>query len=207
MRHRAHPLASGIIAVALAGCALEAPPKPEDIRAQSLPNVKVPAAWAAAGEAQGAVTDSWLATFGQAQLDALVLEAIAYNTDLRVAAARVEQAAGYAKLAGAGIYPAVNVLGHGGLGKSGGDGSGVNLLGLFANWEIDVWGRARSEREAGAQQYESVVADAEYARQSIAAMVAKSWILAIESRLQLAIVQDVVRSSEEMVGLAQDRLR
>src|SRR5438034_8954550 len=124
MRHRAHPLASGIIAVALAGCALEAPPKPEDIRAQSLPNVKVPAAWAAAGEAQGAVTDSWLATFGQAQLDALVREALAYNTDLRVAAARVEQAAGYARLAGAGIYPAVNLLARGG-GKFGGDNSGL----------------------------------------------------------------------------------
>src|SRR5438034_2536760 len=203
MRHRAHPLASGIIAVALAGCALEAPPKPEDIRAQSLPNVKVPAAWAAAGEAQGAVTDSWLATFGQAQLDALVREALAYNTDLRVAAARVEQAAGYARLAGAGIYPAVNLLARGG-GKFGGDNSGLTGVGLFANWELDLWGRARSEREAGVQQYQSAVLDAEYSRQSIAAMVAKSWMLAIEARLQLQIANEIMRSLEQTVGLASD---
>jgi NodT family efflux transporter outer membrane factor (OMF) lipoprotein len=206
MRHRAQPLASAIIAVALAGCALEAPPKPEEIRAQSLPNVKVPAAWAASGEAQGAVTDNWLATFGQAQLDALVREALAYNTDLRVAAARVEQAAGYARLAGAGIYPAVNLLARGG-GKLGGDSSGLTGVGLFANWELDVWGRARSEREAGVQQYQSTVLDAEYSRQSIAAMVAKSWMLAIEARLQLQIANEIVRSLEQTVGLAGDRLR
>ena len=41
-------------------------------------------------------------------------EALAYNPDLRVAAARVEQAAAYAKLAGATIYPAVNLLAPGG---------------------------------------------------------------------------------------------
>jgi NodT family efflux transporter outer membrane factor (OMF) lipoprotein len=194
-------------ATLLAGCALQPPPKPDEIRAQALPHVQVPPAWAAPVGTPGVVRDNWLATFGDPQLDALIREALAYNVDLRVAVARVEQAAAYAKLAGAGIFPADNVLGHGSLGKSGGDGSGVNLIGLFANWELDIWGRARSEREAGVQQYQSVVADTEYARQSIAAMVAKSWILAIESRLQLAMARDIVRFSEQALGLARDRLR
>jgi outer membrane protein TolC len=43
----------------------------------------------------GAVQDNWLASFGDAQLDALVLEALAAIQDLRVAASKVEQAGQY----------------------------------------------------------------------------------------------------------------
>jgi NodT family efflux transporter outer membrane factor (OMF) lipoprotein len=193
-------------AAALAACALQSPPQQDEIQGQSLANVKLPAAWTAGGGASGAVADDWLATFGDAQLDALVHEALQYNTDLLVAAARVEQAAGYAKLSGSAIYPAVSLLAHGGT-KSGGDGSGISGVWLSASWEFDLWGRVRSEREAGRLQYESSVLDAEYARQSIAAAVAKSWLLAIEARLSRAIAEDVVRASEQVVGLAGDRLR
>jgi NodT family efflux transporter outer membrane factor (OMF) lipoprotein len=199
-------LALVTVAAALGACALQPAPKPDEIQAQSLPNVDVPPAWTAPGGAPAPVADDWLASIGDPQLDALVREALAYNTDLRVAAARVEQAAGYAKLAGGGIYPFVNLLGRGG-GKLGGDNSGLSGIGLFASWELDIWGRARSEREAGLQQYQATVLDAEYARQSIAAMVAKSWLLAIEARLQRAIAEDVVRFSDQTVGLSRDRLR
>jgi NodT family efflux transporter outer membrane factor (OMF) lipoprotein len=194
------------IAAVLGGCALQAPPKPDDIRAQSVPNLRPPSQWTAAPGDAAPVPDNWLARFGDPQLDALVREALAYNTDLRVAAARVEQAAGYAKAAGATIYPVVNFLAHGG-GKFGGDGSGLNGVGIFASWELDLWGRVRYQQQFGAQQYEAAVADAEYARQSIAAAVAKSWMLAIEARLARAIASDIVRSNEQTLGLAGDRLR
>ena len=42
---------------------------------------------------------NWLATFADPRLDALVTEAMANNPDLQVAAARVEVAAEYVKLA------------------------------------------------------------------------------------------------------------
>lgn len=200
---------ASLVAAALAGCSLPSPPKPDEIRAQALPNVAVPPSWTAAAvspAAPGVLADDWLATFGNPQLSALVREALAYNADLGVAAARVEQSAAYAKLAGATIYPAVNLLARGG-GKFGGDNSGLSGVGFFATWEIDLWGRVRAEREAGRLQYEAAVADAEYARQSIAASVAKSWLLAVEASLQRAIADDIVRSSEQMVGLSSDRLR
>src|SRR5512145_1225482 len=118
-------------AVVLAGCAIGTPPPSDEIRAQSLPNLTLPQAWTATGGAPGVVTDNWIASFADPELDALVREALLYNTDLRVTAARVEQAAGFAKLAGATIYPAVNLGAHGG-GKMGGDGSGLSGVGLFA---------------------------------------------------------------------------
>ena len=195
-----------LLTVALASCALESPPKPDDIRAQAVPNMTLPAAWTARGGVAGAAPDDWLATFHDPRLDALVREALQYNTDLRLTAARVEQAAAYAKLSGAQVYPALNLLAHGG-GKMGGDGSGLSGVGLFANWELDIWGRARAEREAGREQYEGAVLDAQYARQSLAATVAKSWMLAIQARAALAIANEIVGSSEKSLGLAGDRLR
>lgn len=206
MQLRFQPFLPLALAVALGGCALNPPPAADAIRAQALPHVVVPAAWTAAGSSPGSIADNWLLAFDDARLQALVQEALQYNVDLALAAGRVEQAAAYAKLAGSTLYPAVNLLAHGG-GKGGGDGSGVAGVWLLASWELDVWGRVRAEREASRLQYDSAVADAEYARQSIAALVAKSWVLAIEARLQQAIATEIVRSSEQAVGLARDRLR
>jgi NodT family efflux transporter outer membrane factor (OMF) lipoprotein len=194
------------LAALLAACALQAPPKPDEIRAQSLANFRATGNWTGAPVPADAIRDDWLAEFHDPRLDALVREALSYNADLQVAAARVEQAAAYAKLAGAQIYPAVNLLAHGG-GKMGGDGSGLSGVGLFASWELDVWGRVRYQRAAGEQQYAAAVADAEYARQSIAATVAKSWMLAIQAGMALGIANDIVVSNERSVGLAGDRLR
>ena len=134
------------------------------------------------------VAEGWLATFGDPVLIVLAEEALAYNADLRVAGTRVEQAAGYASVAAAGLYPAAYLLARGG-GKLSGDNSGLQGVGLTANWELDVWGRVRYGRAAADAQYASALADLEYARQSLVAMVAKSWTLAIEARLQRAVAQ------------------
>jgi NodT family efflux transporter outer membrane factor (OMF) lipoprotein len=206
MRPTFHVLVTLALGLAVAGCALNPPPTGEEIRRQSLAHVTAPPGWTARGGIPGVVNDDWVSSFRDTQLDALVREALLYNLDLGVAAARVEQATAYAKLAGYTLYPAVNFGAHGG-GKMGGDGSGISGAGLFVNWELDLWGRVRAEREAGRLQYESAVADAEYARQSIAALVAKAWVLAIEARLQGTIAADIVRASEQATGLARDRLR
>jgi outer membrane protein, multidrug efflux system len=196
----------GLAVAALAGCALKSPPDPAETRGQALPNLAVPAQWMEKGGAAAPVVNGWLAEFQDPRLDALVREAVANNPDLRVAAARVEQAAGYARLAGATLYPQVNLLARGG-GAMSGDSSGLEGVGVFASWELDLWGRVRAGREAAELQYLSTALDAEYARQSIAALVAKSWFLATEARLQKALAEDMTRSAEQLVVFAQDRLR
>jgi NodT family efflux transporter outer membrane factor (OMF) lipoprotein len=195
-----------VAALAASGCALKTPPSREDLLPQSLPNLKAPSAWTAGGAASGAVADRWLASFGDARLEALVTEALAYNPDLQVAAARVEQAGAYVRLAGATLYPQVNLLARGG-GKMSGDSSGLQGVGVFLNWELDLWGRIRAGRESARTQYGAAALEAEYARQSIAAMVARSWFLATEARRQRAVAQEMVAASERQLGFAQDRLR
>jgi len=200
---RTAPLAA---ALALAGCALNQPPDPQALRADALPSVKVPEAWTSAGGEAGAVRDDWIATFADAQLASLVNEALANNLDLRVAAARVERAAAYAKQAGSTLYPQVNLLASGSF--TGSDsGSAFETAGLFVSWELDLWGRVRAQAEAGSAQYEAAAKDAEYARQSIAALVAKSWFLAVEARRQRAIAQEMLAAAEKLAALARERAR
>lgn len=200
------PILAAAVAASLAGCALKDPPPREELAAQALPNLRAPAAWSAAGGASGTVADRWLASFNDPQLDALVREALAYNPDLRIAAARVEQAAAYARAAGAALYPEVNVLARGG-GKFSGDASGLQGVGAFLSWELDLWGRVRAASAAGETQYQSALLDAEYARQSIAALAAKSWFLATEARLQKSLAEDMAAAAVRQLGFAQDRLR
>lgn len=194
------------VAAALAGCALKPPPDRDALAQEAAENRQVPQKWTAAGGAPGAVADRWLATFSDPQLDQLVREALAFNPDLRIAAARVEQAAAYQKVAGALLYPQVNLLARGG-GKMSGDSTGLQGVGVFVNWELDLWGRVRSGAAAAEAQYVSTALDWEYARQSLAAQVAKGWFLATEARMQKALADEAVRASGGLAGLAQDRLR
>ncbi|MCM2311354.1 MAG: TolC family protein [Steroidobacteraceae bacterium] len=205
MSTRTTSLAIAMLAV-LPGCALPPPPGPDDIRPQALPNMAVPTQWAVEGAAASPVAGNWLATFDDARLLALVTEAIAYNPDLRVAAARVEVASEYVNLADSTLYPQVNLLARGG-GQMGGDPSGMQGAGLYADWELDLWGRVRSERSVATASYESVVADTEYARQSVAALVAKSYFLAVEASLQLSLAERMVAAADQLTALAEQRQR
>ena len=189
----------------MAGCALKKPPDAAAIKEQALPTLKTPEQWTAPGAGAGAVSDDWLATFKDDQLAALVTEALAHNADLRVGAARVEQAQLHAKLAGAKLYPSADLIGHGGTKM--GDSSGLQGVIISATWELDLWGRVRYGRAASASQAASAAADFVYARESIAALVAKSWFLATEAGLQVEAARETIRASDELVRLADDRAR
>jgi NodT family efflux transporter outer membrane factor (OMF) lipoprotein len=192
--------------LAVSGCVLKRPPDQPELLKQALPTVAVPPQWTAAALTTGTMSDNWVAGFHDDQLSALVADAILHNTDLRVGAARVEQALLYAKLAGAGILPSVDLLAKGG-GKMSGDGSGLSGAVLNASWELDLWGRVRYGRAAAKADALAAAADFEYARQSIAALVARSWFLAIEAGLQAEIARGALRDNQALVGLAEDRAR
>jgi NodT family efflux transporter outer membrane factor (OMF) lipoprotein len=191
--------------VLLAGCATKDAPTRAEIQEQSgtLATVNAAGAWKA-GAAEGQIADNWLASFDDAQLNALVAEAMVKNPDLRVTATKIEQSAQYVELAKAALRPAVNVFGTGGYNMGGGDA--LQMLSLGASWEPDLWGRMRYARSAAEQTYASVQADFEFARQSLAAAIAKSWFTASETWLQLQISEEMVKTSEELVRLAERRL-
>lgn len=203
---RRHGLTLGItVAALLNACALKDAPERSAVLHEALPGLVTPDGWRARGAAAGAVENRWLAGFADPRLDALVVEALANNPDLRVAAARVEQAAAYVESAAAGLLPKVYAIGN----ISGKDSSSgtTDFGGVFASWEIDLWGRVRAGREAAREQLLSAQLSEQYARQSLAAMVARAWFLAIEARLQENVARDMVTAAGKLVDLTVERQR
>ncbi|HKQ30291.1 MAG TPA: TolC family protein [Burkholderiales bacterium] len=191
--------------VALAGCALRAPPSGEVIRGQMQAQTGVSDSWTGGDVASDAVIDGWVAEFADPVLDAYIEEALTNNADLQSAAMRVEQARHYVTAAGGALYPAVNAMARGG-GNDADPSAGWAGAVISAAWELDVWGRVRAGRAAAVQSHFAAAADYAFAKQSLAALTAKSWFLAIEAQLQLAIAEDSVRTAELVVELARSRL-
>ena len=192
------------LVLAAGGCALQSPPKGVDLRAQTLPNAPLPESWKA-GAPSGQFADGWLARFNDPQLLALVNEAMANNPDLKVAAARIEQASAIVTAAGGSLWP--NVVAYGRTGGKLSDGSGLTGGGLSVNWEVDLWGRVRSQRAAATAQYDSTVADLAWARQSLAAGVARAWYLAIEAQQQRKLAEQSVVATQNLIKLEETRKR
>ncbi|HEY2558707.1 MAG TPA: TolC family protein [Caldimonas sp.] len=199
--------AAALLAAIATGCALKAPPSHDELLKDALPHADVPSAFKNSARSSQNVAEPWLASFTDPALSALVAEALAYNTDLRAAAAAVEQATGYVAVASASLLPTVNLIGLSSGKSSSGGNSALNGVFLNASLELDIWGRVRYEQAAAREQSAAVQADFAYARQSLAAMVAKSWFLAIEATMQREIVLESLDSSEALHRLAQDRLR
>ena len=170
-----------------------------------MPKVAVPLTWTAIAADGELVTDNWLATFHDDQLVAAVNEAIANNPDLRVARgargagdalreARRRQALSVGRRARARRLQAVGrQLGHAGRAADG--QLGARSLGPRALRPC----RGRGRRD-GDQ------ADFEFARQSMAAAVAKNWFLATEAALQAELARATISDGEELVRLAETRV-
>jgi NodT family efflux transporter outer membrane factor (OMF) lipoprotein len=201
-------MAATWVAVALlAGCALTAPPVHNDVVTQALPKTtQIPPGWMSG--ADGApVPGTWVATFRDAQLDAIVAEATANNADLRIAAARVEVAQQLVIVAGAAMLPRVGAQ----LGTrstydhdaGSAHGSSVGYVGVA--WEIDVWGRLRAQRDSADYGAQAAALDYAWARESLAALAAKSWYLCIETRQLLALAEQAVQVYTELLKLVNAR--
>ena len=173
---------------------------------QAMGGTDVTTPWRAAEPVAGAVQDNWLATFGDAQLDALVAEAVQRNPDLRVAATKVEQATEQLRIAEAARRPQVSIAATGGIKMTDMSSALTGIIGLVS-WELDLWGQLRYQREAAAATLTSVQADTEFARQSIAATTAKAWFVAAQTLGEQQLAADMVTSSEHLVKLAGDRYR
>ena len=198
------------IAVLLSACAVQQAPTQSDIAEEALPSTtEVPSEWASDAQDNGKVDDGWIATFGDKQLEALVDEVLQNNLGLRLAATQVERASAISRLAAASLSPMVGVGGDYGTRSVSRMYAGYALptetysATAFVSWEADVWGKLRARARAGEEALGATEADFEFARQSMAAITAKAWFLAIETRLQLELAEEAVKIFSEILMLVE----
>jgi outer membrane protein, multidrug efflux system len=194
-------------AALLAGCALKPVPTHGDVVKQALPpTTQTAPAWRA-GADSGVVPGAWVKTFHDSQLDAIVAEALANNPDLRVAAARVEVAQQSVIVAGAAMQPQIGAqLGaRSTYDHDSGHAGNATIAYAGVAWEFDVWGRLRAQTEVADYDAQAAALDYQWARESLAALVAKSWYLCIETRELLALSERAVAIYADLLKLVNAR--
>lgn len=205
---RSRSLALSVMAAALAGCALSTPPDTGALVEAALPEgTAIPAAWSSEGASTTAVGGNWVASFRDPDMTGLVTEALRNNADLRAASAQVDAAMQAVTIAGAPLLPYAGVTAGGQETRDLNARSSSSIGGaqLMVSWEVDLWGKLRSGQAGAAASAAAVANEALYANQSIAAMVARTWVSMIETTKLIAVAQDTAALYENLLGLARDK--
>lgn len=152
---------------------------------------------------------SWWRLFGDTVLTDLINTGLKENTDIKIAAARVEQYLAYYGISRSYYYPELNLNGSVKAGKNSSKNTGTENnpfraqydLNLSAGWEVDLWGRIKRLNEsARADLFAS-----EESRQGlvllITAQISSSYIDLLTVKKQLEITKRTVASREEALRL------
>ncbi len=147
--------------------------------------------------------------FRDPRLQALVSQAIANNRDLRVAAANIAAARGQFKIQRAEIFPEVDANSgatfRGGQGATGAKTSYNASVGITA-FELDLFGRIRSETDASLNRYFATEAAARSVRLTMIGDIADAWLDYASDKSLLKIAQDTAASAQKSVDLTKKRL-
>jgi multidrug efflux system outer membrane protein len=201
------------ITVLLAGCAIgpdyKRPPvtPPDAFRGQGTP-----------GETASLADAPWWEVFGDPVLKGLLQEALSGNYNVRIAAARVQQARAQAGVARAAFFPQIgyiatavqsrglsNILG---LPPSPGSNpeSTLYLGGATMSWEIDLWGKIRRSNEAANAQLLASEEGRRAVLLSLVSDVAQAYFELLELDARLAIARQSTEAYEGTYKLFKDRV-
>ncbi|HEY7810796.1 MAG TPA: efflux transporter outer membrane subunit [Allosphingosinicella sp.] len=200
-------LLPAISALALAACTTVGPDYQAPSPASVEPSAAAPFASAAASPAftGDEPPGRWWSLFRDPLLDRLIEQALAANTDLRVAAANLQQARAVLREVRGNRLPSTTVSGGAGYGDSGqAGGTGASFdAGFDVGYQLDLFGRLRRATEASRADVEAVQAAFDLARITVAAETARAYVDACSAGRQLAVAQESVRIQEQTFDLTR----
>ena len=139
--------------------------------------------------------DQWWKALSDKKLNALIDTALGGNFDLRIAWNRVDQSRAMADAAGAGTLPSVSA--SGGLARMTSESSPAGRvtatnysLGLAATYELDLWGRVRSTRDAARIDLLSTRENLQSAAITVSGQVANTWYQLVGQRAQIRLLDE-----------------
>ena len=200
------------IPLALAGCALGPDYQRPDARV-ALPDSYAGEPIAGAPTTTPAVASRWWTLFGDAQLDALVDQALTSSPDALTAAARIEEADAVLRQVNAALLPQIDA--NAGISRSRtilpnaveptGLLRNTNKIGLSTSFELDVWGKLRRASEAARAQALGTRYTSETVSLSLAASVTQAYLNLRALDAQLLVNRDSVSSQAKSTQLARVR--
>lgn len=164
----------------------------------------------AAPEARSLGDYAWFELFGDPQLQALIQEALDNNRDLRLAAARVEEAEAQLGVVRGGLFPQVQGAASAGRQRASENTISpaprtnpfqVNQLAVSLGWEVDFWGRLRRLSEAARGDLLASEEGRAAVRAGIVSQLAQAWFSLLELDAESEIAQRTLASREESLRL------
>ncbi len=160
----------------------------------------------------------WWRAYGDAQLDAWVERALAGSPSLAVAGARLREAQALAGVAASAQAPQVavdasvqrrrwptdNFYGPGPLA---GTSTWNNTASFALSYDLDLWGRLRSERQRALSMAELAATEARAAALQLQGEVVRAYIALALAYARLDIAKAELKQREELLALARERLR
>lgn len=204
--HWASRLALAMCA-ALAGCAgIGSPPL--------TPVVTIPRGWNDPAPPQAvAVVSDWWKYFASAELSRLVDLALASAPDLVIAGERVRQAEAQARVAGASLFPGLNLSAGSSrqetrAGAAGGAGRRDSSAATFAaSYEIDFWGGNAAAARAAENSLLASRFDRATARLTLLAGVANGYFQLLTVRARMAFARENLAIAERVLAVVDVRYR
>ncbi len=165
--------------------------------------------FSATGQAQ--LPEKWWLTFADPTLDQLIEQALADNLTLQGAWDRLDRARAVARQAGAELMPQLE--GNAGYSttstriNSRTDSSHSYNLGLAASYEIDLWGRINSTREAAELDARASAEELQTAALTLSAQVAITWFQWLEQQGQVEILDQQLQTNRQTLELISLQFR
>lgn len=191
--------------LALSACAMI--PKYEQ------PSVSIPASFQYDTVEPGiqAASLGWQDYFADPRLHRLIELALAQNTDLKVAALNAEAVRSQYMISRASLLPGINASGSGNRSRVAADLAGGTSsissaytigLGITA-YEIDLFGKARSNADAALQSYFATLAGKDSAHLALIAGVAKAYFNERYAEESMKLAQNVLKTRQQTYKLTQ----
>ena len=168
-----------------------------------------PPAWHA-GTNEGAAglrpdLEHWWQVFHDPTLDRLVERALGENLNVRIAGQRLIAARALHHRSRSEFWPNLNFRVYEETAPGG--GTGYLEMGFDSSWEFGFFGRAQSSARINLADADNAAIDDAAARVSVVAEVVRSYVELRAAQARALILDDVVRSRQAQVGLADARLR
>jgi outer membrane protein, multidrug efflux system len=152
----------------------------------------------------------WWEAFNDPQLNDLIEEALGHNFSLQQSWARLRQARALAMESGAALYPDLTLGASASSERRHADTTETAdnySLGLTGSYEIDLWGKLRSERQAARLSATASREDLNTAAVTLSANIATRWIGIISQRMQKQLLLQQLHANQILLELVELRFR
>lgn len=188
------------------------------------PTIPAPAAykgnaaiWQPAQPADNLPRGDWWKAYQDSTLNDLIVRLDAANAELAVAMAHFDQATAYSAQARSGYFPTVSAGAYTTRNqqsqnralrsKTQPDVYGDNLIGLMANYEVDLWGRVRNQVQAGEAGAQAAAADIQSVHLSLRAELTNDYLALRMLDAQSKLLSDEIDVYAKALTLTQNRFQ